>query len=342
MVERRRTLDRRASTRADTARRVTLTCNFLFMCAGYYSYKGGYTPEFPGIERFAGTVVHPQSWPDDLDYARQARRRDRLGGDGDDARAGDGDDRRARHDAAALAHLRRVRPDTDAIANRLRQVLPDKRRLRRSPGGRTSPCSSSSTSARRTKPEKIKASCCSAWSARSSAPTTTSTPTSRRRYNPWDQRLCLVPNGDLFEAIRDGQRIGRHRPHRDLHRDGHRARRPGEELEADIIVTATGLQLVTLGEMDFVVDGEPVDFADTWTYKGFAYSDVPNLASSFGYINASWTLRADLTCEYVCRLLNHMRETGTDQCTPRLRDVRPRHAASGRGSTTSRPATCNG
>jgi len=88
---------------------------------------------------------------------------------------------------------------------------------------------------------------------------------------------------------------------------------------ADIIVTATGLQLVTLGEMDFVVDGEPVDFAKTWTYKGFAYSDIPNMASSFGYVNASWTLRSDLICEYVCRLLNHMEQTGTAQCTPRLR-----------------------
>ncbi|MDP3939252.1 MAG: FAD-containing monooxygenase EthA, partial [Deltaproteobacteria bacterium] len=93
----------------------------------------------------------------------------------------------------------------------------------------------------------------------------------------------------------------------------------GEELPAHIIVTATGMNLVTLGEAEFVVDGNPVDFSRTWTYKGFASSDVPNLASSFGYINASWTLRAELTCEYVCRLLNHMRETGTDQCTPRLR-----------------------
>jgi cation diffusion facilitator CzcD-associated flavoprotein CzcO len=95
----------------------------------------------------------------------------------------------------------------------------------------------------------------------------------------------------------------------------------GEHLDADIIVTATGLQLVTLGEVQFEVDGKPVDFAQTWTYKGVAYSGVPNLASSFGYINASWTLRSDLTCEYVCRLLNHMAKTGTTQCTPRLRDV---------------------
>ena len=93
----------------------------------------------------------------------------------------------------------------------------------------------------------------------------------------------------------------------------------GTELEADIIVTATGLQLVTLGDVDFIVDGEPVDFSQTWTYKGLAYSDVPNLVSTFGYINASWTLRADMTAEYVCRLLNHMGATGTTQCTPRLR-----------------------
>jgi cation diffusion facilitator CzcD-associated flavoprotein CzcO len=127
-----------------------------------------------------------------------------------------------------------------------------------------------------------------------------------------------VPNSDLFKAINAGrasvvtERIDR------FTETGIRLK-SGEELQAGIIVTATGLELVTLGEMDFVVDGEPVDFSRTWTYKGFAYSDVPNLASSFGYINASWTLRADLICEYVCRLLNHMAATGTDQCVPRLR-----------------------
>jgi monooxygenase len=137
-------------------------------------------------------------------------------------------------------------------------------------------------------------------------------------YNPWDQRLCLVPNGDLFQSIKSGKasvvtdHIATFTP------TGIRLQ-SGRTSAADIVVTATGLELVTLGEMTFVVDGEPVDFSRTWTYKGFAYSDVPNLVSSFGYINASWTLRADLTCEYVCRLLNHMRATGTDQCTPQLR-----------------------
>jgi monooxygenase len=138
-------------------------------------------------------------------------------------------------------------------------------------------------------------------------------------YNPWDQRLCLLPNGDLFKAIRSGKASVVTGRIDSFTETGVRVA-SGEELAADIVVTATGLQLVTLGEMDFVVDDAPVDFSRTWSYKGFAYSDIPNLGSSFGYVNASWTLRADLTCEYVCRLLNHMRRTGTTQCTPRLRE----------------------
>ena len=139
-------------------------------------------------------------------------------------------------------------------------------------------------------------------------------------YGPWDQRLCLVPNGDLFEAINAGRAsvvTGRIRTFTETGVE----LESGEHLDADIVVTATGLELVTLGEVGFEVDGEPVDFASTFTYKGFAYSDVPNLASVFGYVNASWTLRADLIAEYVCRLLLHMRATGTDRCTPRLRAV---------------------
>ena len=137
-------------------------------------------------------------------------------------------------------------------------------------------------------------------------------------YNPWDQRLCLVPNGDLFQSIKSGK-ASVVTDHIDTFTPTGIRLQSGEELAADIVVTATGLNLVTLGEMDFVVDGDPVDFSRTWSYKGCAYSGVPNMASSFGYINASWTLRADLTCEYVCRLLNHMKATGTTQCTPQLR-----------------------
>ena len=138
------------------------------------------------------------------------------------------------------------------------------------------------------------------------------------RYDPWDQRLCLIPNGDLYTSIRDGRASVVTDHIVEFTETGIRLE-SGAELPADIIVTATGLNLVTLGEMDVVVDGEPVDFSTTWTYKGLAYSGVPNLVSTFGYINASWTLRADLTSEYVCRLLQHMTETDTVQCTPRLR-----------------------
>jgi cation diffusion facilitator CzcD-associated flavoprotein CzcO len=139
-------------------------------------------------------------------------------------------------------------------------------------------------------------------------------------YNPWDQRICLVPDSDLFVAIKSGKAEVATDAIKTFTATGIELE-SGSHLDADIIVTATGIELVTLGEMEFVIDSRPVNFADTWTYKGCAYSGVPNLASSFGYINASWTLRADLTCEYVCRLLNHMRKTKTSVCTPTLRDT---------------------
>jgi cation diffusion facilitator CzcD-associated flavoprotein CzcO len=129
----------------------------------------------------------------------------------------------------------------------------------------------------------------------------------------------LVPNADLFAAIRSG-RASVVTDTIETFTETGILLSSGQHLPADVIVTATGLQLVTLGEAEFSVDGEPVNFSQTRTYKGMSYSDVPNLATSFGYINASWTLRADLICTYVCRLLNHMRDTGTRQCTPRLRD----------------------
>ena len=140
------------------------------------------------------------------------------------------------------------------------------------------------------------------------------------RYNPWDQRMCLVPNSDLFGAIRSG-RAEIVTDHIARFTKTGIALESGRELPADIIVTATGLELVTLGEMQLAVDGAPVDLAQSWTYKGMMYSGVPNLITSFGYINASWTLRADLTAEYACRLLNHMARLGARQVTPRLRDT---------------------
>jgi cation diffusion facilitator CzcD-associated flavoprotein CzcO len=137
-------------------------------------------------------------------------------------------------------------------------------------------------------------------------------------YNPWDQRLCLVPDADLFEAINADKATVMTDTIERFTETGIQLD-SGEHLDADIIVTATGLNLVTIGDMDFDIDGEKLDFSETWTYKGVAYSGIPNLISVFGYINASWTLRADLLVEYGCRLLNHLRDTGTSVATPRLR-----------------------
>ena len=302
--------------RQDSDEILTFTCGFLFMCSGYYSYKAGYTPEFAGIEQFQGQVVHPQSWPDDLGYEGK-----RVVVIGSGATAMTLIPAMAKT-AAHVTMLQRSptyvvgRPDTDPIANGLRKVLPDSLayRLTRSKNVALQQMIYKRT---RAKPAEVKAKLIDMVREQLGPDydvDTHFTPT----YDPWDQRLCLVPNNDLFEAIKVGT-ASVVTDHIDHFTPTGIQLQSGEHLGADIVVTATGLQLVTLGEMDFTVDGEPVDFATTWTYRGFAYSDVPNMASSFGYVNASWTLRADLTCEYVCRMLNHMRATSTVQCTPRLR-----------------------
>jgi monooxygenase len=303
-------------TRRSDGEAVSFTCNYLFMCAGYYSYKGGYTPAFPGIDQFEGQVVHPQAWPADLD---DSGKQVVVIGSGATAMT------LVPAMAKTAAHVTMLQrsptyvvaaPDTDAVANRLRKLLPAALayRLTRWKNVKFQQFIYKRT---RTQPDKVKAKLLGG--VRSALGPdydvdTHFTPT----YHPWDQRLCLVPNGDLFAAIKSGSATVVTDHIESFDATGITLT-SGAHLPADIVVTATGLNMVTLGEMSFVVDGEPVDFSKTWTYKGMAYSDVPNLASSFGYINASWTLRADLTCEYVCRLLNHMRETGTVQCTPRLR-----------------------
>lgn len=292
------------------------TCNYLFMCSGYYSYKGGHTPDFRGIEQFAGTVVHPQQWPEDLDYAGK---RVVVIGSGATAMT------LIPAMASTASHVTMLQrsptyvaagPDKDAIANVLRKVLPAKAAYAVT-RKKNITLQQFIYRQSRTKPEKMKATLIKRV-GKALGPDYDVAKHFTPSYNPWDQRLCLVPNGDLFQSIKSGK-ASVVTDHIDTFTPTGIRLQSGEELTADIVVTATGLELVTLGEMTFVVDGEPVDFSQTWTYKGFAYSGVPNLASSFGYINASWTLRADLTCEYVCRLLNHMKETGTVECTPTLR-----------------------
>ena len=305
------------STNKATGASNTITCSFLFMCSGYYSYKKGHTPEFAGRERFKGIVVHPQDWPTDLDYAGK-----RVVVIGSGATAVTIVPSMA-DKAAHVTMLQRSptymvsRPDHDVMANRMRKVLPEKMayNLTRFKNTWRQQLVYNKT---RTDPDKVKQLLLGGIKMELGADYDIAkhfTPA----YNPWDQRLCLVPNGDFFKAMREGK-ASVVTDHITSFTETGIQLASGEHLDADIIITATGLELVTLGEMDFFVDGNQVDFAKTWTYKGFAYSDIPNLASTFGYINASWTLRSDLTAEYVCRLLNHMRKKGVAQCTPRLRE----------------------
>ncbi len=305
------------ATNSATNSAVTYTCNYLYMCSGYYSYKEGFTPHFPGVDTFRGTVVHPQKWPNNLDYAGK---KVVVIGSGATAMT------LVPAMAASANHVVMLqrsptyvvsRPDKDSLALTLRKFLPEKVAYSVTRWKNTT-LQQFVYKRTRTKPEQVKEALLKGVREAlgdNYDVDTHFTPS----YNPWDQRLCLVPNGDLFESIKGGKAsvVTDHIARFD---ETGIQLQSGNRIDADIIVTATGLNLVTLGEMSFSVDGRTVDFSQTWSYKGCAYSDVPNLASSFGYINASWTLRADLTCEYVCRLLNHMDKTGTDICTPRLRE----------------------
>jgi monooxygenase len=302
--------------RKDTGESVKFTCNFLYMCSGYYSYRQGYTPEFAGLESYKGQIVHPQAWPEDLDYAGK-----RVVVIGSGATAMTLIPAMAR-DAGHIVMLQRSptyvvsRPEKDVVANRLRSFLPASwaYAITRWKNVTLQQMMYRKT---RTEPEKVKALLLD-MVRKELGPDYDVEKHFTPRYNPWDQRLCLVPNSDLFEAIRTGKASVVTDQIETFTETGIRLK-SGEELKADIIITATGLNLVVLGEMEFTIDGAAVDFGNTWSYKGMMYSDVPNMVSTFGYINASWTLRADLTSEYVCRVLNQMDEAGAQVATPRLR-----------------------
>ncbi|HEX3809868.1 MAG TPA: NAD(P)/FAD-dependent oxidoreductase [Rhizomicrobium sp.] len=298
--------------------RVLLTCNFLFMCSGYYSYTGGYTPEFAGSESFAGRIVHPQKWPEDLDYKNK-----RVVVIGSGATAVTLVPEMAK-DAAHVTMLQRSptyvvsRPAEDKMANWLREKLSPKAaysivRWRNVLFGMWF------FNLARKKPEKTKKGLIDLV-RKELGPDYDVDTHFTPRYNPWDQRLCLVPDSDLFNSLKEGKSSVVTDQIETFTPKGIRLK-SGKELEADIIVTATGLKLELLGGLRVTIDGEPKNLSRTMSYKGMMYSDVPNLASAFGYTNASWTLKCDLTCEYVCRLINYMDARGYDACTPRKHDA---------------------
>ena len=300
--------------RTDTGETVELTAGFLFSCSGYYRYDQGYLPDFEGMDRFGGQIIHPQQWPADFDGTGK-----RIVVIGSGATAITLVPSLAKT-AAHVTMLQRsptyvmALPTKDPLANLLRRLLPEK------VSGpiirwQHALVSQGFFQLSRRRPELVKKVLRKGLERQLPAGydiDTHFTPS----YNPWDQRLCVVADGDMFTAIKKGtasvvtDRI-------DTFTETGLRLESGTELDADIVVTATGLELLFIGGIEITVDGEKVDVPSKLTYKGMMLQDVPNLALALGYTNASWTLKAELTCDYVCRLINELHETGNRQCTPR-------------------------
>ncbi len=312
------------ATQTATGDTVTLSCRWLFCASGYYDYERGFTPEFPGSEEFAGTIVHPQQWPENLDYTGK-----RIVVIGSGATAVTLIPAMA-PDAAHVTMLQRSPsyimplPAKDVIANTLRRRLGDERAY-------------ALTRFKNIRLQQLTYRFCRRYPR--AARTLLRQITARQlpahypvdthfkpRYDPWDQRLCLVPDGDLFKTIRSGRasvvtdRIER------FVAEGIRLA-SGETLPADIIITATGLNLRAFGGVQVTVDGTPMAVGERIAFRGMMLSDLPNYAYAIGYTNASWTLKVDLVCEHWCRLLRYMDEHGYDSCVPKLppepMDTRP-------------------
>ena len=294
------------------------TASFLYACTGYYDYTSGYTPEFAGRERFRGRVVHPQAWPADLDYAGK-----RVVVIGSGATAITLVPAMA-ETAAHVTMLQRsptyvaALPARDKIADALRRVLPANAAHAATRWKNVVRGIVFYELARR-RPGLMKR-VLRKGAQQAVGPAVNVDEHFRPRYEPWDERLCVAPDGDFFHALRDGHASVVTDEIDAFTETGIRLR-SGTQLDADIIVTATGLNAKLYAGMTLVVDGRPVELASATAYKGMMFSDVPNFTSAFGYTNASWTLKCDLTAEHFCRLVNHMTEHGYAIATPRVRDA---------------------
>ena len=296
---------------------VTYTCNFLSVCAGYYNYESGYLPDFSGMDTFKGQIVHPQKWTLDIDYTGK-----RVVVIGSGATAVTLVPEMAKK-AAHVTMLQRSptyifsRPDEDKIANWMNKNLPlsiayPVTRWKNVLLGMLF------YSVSRKYPDFVKKLLIKGVKKELGEGHEVEKHFSPS-YNPWDQRVCLVPNGDLFSVIKEGK-ASVVTEHIDRFVDKGLLLKSGKLLEADMIVTATGLNLQLMGGIDLSVDGKKLDMSKTVSYKSLMLSDIPNLSMAFGYTNASWTLKVDLTHQYICRLLNYMDSKGYRQCTPRQND----------------------
>ena len=291
-----------------------ILCSFIFMCSGYYSYKEGYTPHFEGKENFKGDIIHPQKWDTSFDYSNK-----KIVVIGSGATAVTIVPEMAKT-AKHVTMLQRsptyvvAAPEKDNLANKLRKYLPLKftywlirwrNILRQQYYFRL--CKKYPKGVKNVIIREVKKKLGNDFDVK-----THFTP----KYNPWDQRMCLVPDGDLFEQINQGKASVVTDHIKNFTENGILLK-SGKELKADVIITATGLNLEMLSTVEFFIDNKSVDISKTVTYKGMMYSGIPNLASTFGYTNASWTLGADLTSEYVCRVINHMKRNNYDVVCPK-------------------------
>lgn len=299
--------------RTDSGDVVELTCNFLFVCSGYYRYDHGYLPEFPASETFAGTLVHPQQWPEELDYAGK---RVVVIGSGATAVT------LVPAMAPSAGHVTMLQrspsyigslPQKSPIAALVRRLVGDQHAgtamrwiLALLTQGFYQYCQRRPDQAKRMIRARLERELPADYDI-----DTHFCPS----YDPWDQRFCVVPDGDLFKAIRNGS-VSVVTDHIERFTKNGIILRSGTEIPADIVVTATGLELQFLGGMEVLVDGTLVDPSERLTYKGMMLERIPNLAMAFGYTNASWTLKCELTFNYVTRLLNYMHTAGMRQCTP--------------------------
>jgi cation diffusion facilitator CzcD-associated flavoprotein CzcO len=302
----------------ETGNLIQYSCNFLWMCQGYYRHTEGFTPDFPDMDKFSGDIIHPQTWPEDLDYAGK-----NVVVIGSGATAATLIPAMAK-ECAHITMLQRSptyfipTPNRHELADLLRKLeVPDewvheiaRRKILHDQKTITE---RSFTDSEKLRTELIDGA--REYLGEDFDVEKHFTPS----YRPWRQRLALVPDGDLFKAIKSGKasvvtdQIERFTEAGILLKSG-------EELAADIIITATGFNMNVLGDIEFVIDGQPLDFSDCWAHRGIMFSGVPNLAWVFGYLRTSWTMRSDMIAHFVCRLLLHMDEKGAQIATPHLRD----------------------
>jgi monooxygenase len=299
------------------------TCSFLYVCTGYYRYSSGYEVDFPGLDDYAGEVVHPQHWPADLDYADK-----RVVVVGSGATAVTLVPAMA-ESAEHVTMLQRspsymiALPVQEGATNRLRKIMSENR-ASRVVRGRNVALTWALYQASRRWPERM-ARFIQEGVAKQLPPDVPVDPHFVPRYQPWDQRLCVVPDGDFFAAMRSGRASVATGTIQTFTEKGVRLT-DGTELPADIVVTATGLTMVAYGEIAMTVDGRVIESGKLHVYKNMMFDGVPNFAWCVGYTNASWTLRADLTSRYVCRLLNYMTRHRIDVATPELPESERRAA----------------